>query len=152
MLSPPAKRKKHMHVDSKFQSEWSRFRMAPSKKGAKFAFCSVCNVDIAIGGGGVHEVKRHCERVKHKRLLEGVNAQPNISSVMARASKDTMSEKVMKSELYFARFIAEHNMSFATADHFNKLCKVMFPDMGCRLCQNYLFTRSYFLLARKSYV
>ena len=55
MMSPPAKRNKH--VDSKFQSEWSiiiLFRMAPSKKGAKFAFCVVCNVDIAIGGGGVH--------------------------------------------------------------------------------------------------
>ena len=126
MSSPPAKRKKH--VDSKFQSEWSRFRMAPSKKGAKFAFCVVCNVDIAIGGGGVHEVKRHCETVKHKRLLEGVNAQPSISSIIATASKDAMSEKVMKSELYFTRFVAEHNMSFATADHFSKLCKVMFPD------------------------
>ena len=34
----------------------------------------------------------------------------------------------MKSELYFARFVAEHNMSFATADHFSKLCKVIFPD------------------------
>ena len=55
MSSPPAKRKKH--VDSKFQSEWSRFQMAPSKKWAKFAFCVVCNVDIAIGGGGVHEVQ-----------------------------------------------------------------------------------------------
>ena len=126
MLSPPAKRKKH--VDSKFQSEWSRFQMAPSKKWAKFAFCVVCNVDIAIGGGGVHEVKRHCETVKHKRLLKGVNAQPSISSVIATASKDAMSEKVMKSELYFARFVAEHNMSFATTDHFSKLCKVMFPD------------------------
>ena len=88
----------------------------------------MCNVDIAIGDGGVHEVKRHCETMKHKRLLEGVNAEPSISSVIAIASKDAMSEKVMKSELYFARFVAEHNMSFATADHFSKLCKIMFPD------------------------
>ena len=66
--------------------------------------------------------------MKHKRLLEDVNTRPSISSVMARASKDAMSEKVMKSELYFARFVAEHNLSFATADHFTKLCKVMFPD------------------------
>ena len=88
----------------------------------------MCNVDIVIGGGGVHEVKRHCETVKDKRLLEGVNAQPSISSDFAIASKDAMSEKVMKSELYFARFVAEHNMSFATADHFSKLCKVMIPD------------------------
>ena len=82
------------------------------------------NVDIAIGD--VHEVKRHCETMKHKRLHEGMNAQP-IISVIATASKDAMSDKVMKLELYFARFIAEQ-MSFATADHFSKLCKVMFPD------------------------
>ena len=67
------------------------------------------NVDIAIGDGGVHEVKRHCETMKHKQLLEGVNAQ-SIISVIATASKDAMSDKVMKSELYFARFVAEHNM------------------------------------------
>ena len=90
MSSPPAKRKKL--VDSKFQSEWSRFRMARSKKGVKFVFCVVCNVDIAIGGGGAHEVKRHCETVKHKRLLEGVNAQPSISSVIVTASRRDVGE------------------------------------------------------------
>ena len=67
--------------------------------------------------------------MKHKQLLEGVNAQPSISSVIATASKDAMSDKVMKSELYFPRFVAEHNLSFATADHFSKLCKVKFPDI-----------------------
>ena len=77
----------------------------------------MCNVDIAIGGGGVQEVKRHCETMKHKRLIEGVNAQPSISAVIATTSKDAMSDKVMKSELYFVRFVAEH-VSFATADHF----------------------------------
>ena len=34
----------------------------------------------------------------------------------------------MIKSLYFARFIAEHNISFAAADHFNRLCSVMFPD------------------------
>ena len=31
-------------------------------------------------------------------------------------------------EVYFAAFIAEHNLPFLAADHFSKLCKVMFPD------------------------
>ena len=124
--APPAKRKKH--VDSKYQSEWSRYQMSPSKKGVSFAFCTVCGVDFCIGGGVVHEVKQHCESAKHKRYLEAVSSQPSISSVMAKASRDSESEKVMKSELYFAHFVAEHNLSFATADHFTKLCKVMFPD------------------------
>ena len=102
--------------------------MSPSRKGASFAFCTLCSVDFCIGGGGVHEVKRHCESAKHKCNLEGMESQPSISSAMAKASKDSESEKVMKSKLYFAHFVAEHNLSFATADHFTKLCKVMFPD------------------------
>ena len=34
----------------------------------------------------------------------------------------------MSAELHFTSFIAEHNLSFSSADHFSKLCKVMFPD------------------------
>ena len=30
--------------------------------------------------------------------------------------------------MYFATFIAEHNLPFSATDHFSKLCKVMFPD------------------------
>ena len=124
--SPPSKRKKH--VASKFQPEWKRFRLSASKKAPSFAFCTVCGVDFAIAGGGVHEVKRHCETAKHRCLLNGVLAQPSISAMMARASTDSLKEKTIKSELFFARFVAEHNLSFATADHLTKLCKVMFPD------------------------
>ena len=31
-------------------------------------------------------------------------------------------------ELCFAQFVAEHNLSFATGDHFTKVVKQMFPD------------------------
>ena len=124
MSSPPAKRKKH--VDSKYQAEWSRFKMASSKKGPLFAFCTVCNSDIA--GGGVYDVKRHCDGVKHKKSLQYGSAQPSISSLMNSASKESLSSKVLKSEVFLAKFVAEHNLSFSTADHFTKLCKKLFPD------------------------
>ena len=99
--------------------------MAPSRKGPTLAFCTVCNVDFSVAGGGVHEVKRHCSSAKHKSFLDGVLAQPCITSVLQKAA---FKDKVMKSELSFARFVAEHNLSFASADHFTKLCKCMFPD------------------------
>ena len=121
MSSTPAKRKKH--VDSKYQAEWSRFKMASSKKGPLFAFCTVCNSDINIAGGGVYDVKRHCDGVKHKKSLQCVSAQPSISSLMNSASKESLSSKVLKSEVFFGKFVAEHNLSFSTADHFTKLCK-----------------------------
>ena len=128
-LSPPppaAKRKKH--VESKWQRDWTKYRMAPSSKGATYAFCTVCNVDFSVAGGGVHEVKRHCGSGKHQNLLEGLVGQPSIVSVLPKAREDSLREKALKSEIYFVRFIAEHNLPFATADHFTKLCKLMFPD------------------------
>ena len=44
-----------------------------SKKGAAYAFYTVCNADISIAGGGMHEVKRHCDTAKHTELLYIVN-------------------------------------------------------------------------------
>ena len=105
MSSSPPKRKKH--IASKFQPEGKRFRLSASKKGPSFAFCTVCGVDFAIAGSGVHEVKRHCETAEHKRLLDGVLAKPSILAMMARASTDSLKEKTIKSELFFGRFVAE---------------------------------------------
>ena len=57
-------------ITSKWQAEWSKFWMAPSRKGvATFAFCTVCNVDFSVAGGGVHEVKRHCRIVPNTSLF-----------------------------------------------------------------------------------
>ena len=39
-----------------------------------------------------------------------------------------LKEQVCRAELCFARFVTEHNLPFAVADHFNSLCSVMFPD------------------------
>ena len=102
--------------------------MASSKKGPLFAFCTVCNSDINIAGGGVYDVKRHCDGVKHKKSLQSFSAQPSISSLMSSASKESLSSKVLKSKVFFAKFVAEHNLSCSTADPFTKLCKKMFPD------------------------
>ena len=59
--------------------------MTPSRNGvATFAFCPVCNVDFSVAGGGVHEVQRHCSSAKHKSFLDGVLAQPCITSVLQK--------------------------------------------------------------------
>ena len=68
----------------------------------------------------MHEVKQHTE------LLRAVQSQPSIPSAIARSSQEE--DQVVKAELYFVLIVAEHNLSFATADHFTRLCKKMFPD------------------------
>ncbi|XP_033744260.1 zinc finger BED domain-containing protein 5-like [Pecten maximus] len=42
--------------------------------------------------------------------------------------KTQTDDDVTRAECLFANFICEHNIAFNTADHFTKLCKLMFPD------------------------
>ncbi|KAI6648087.1 hypothetical protein LOD99_11896 [Oopsacas minuta] len=103
--------------------------MKPSKKGVGFAFCTICQVDICISGGGKHEVDRHLKTAKHKSLLGQVDEQPSISTALvAAASLNPLNKQVMSAEIYFSLFVAEHNLPFLVADHFTHLTKVMFPD------------------------
>lgn len=135
--SPPGsprepRRKKYCHVDSKYQSEWSfQYRMKRSKKGETYAFCTVCNMDFSVAGGGVHQVKRHCQNKKHTNLMKELKGHPTIQEALMSSHAEAAQhfrDQVTCAELYFARFIVEHNIPFAAADHFNRLCSVMFPD------------------------
>ena len=130
--SPQTKRKKRQrHTDSKYQHELSiKYRgIKPSKKGSTYAFCSLCDVDISITGGGVHQIKRHCANKKHCSRVQEVSSQPTISTAeCSQAEATKLSDQVCCAELCFARFVVEHNMPFAVADHFNCLVPVMFPD------------------------
>ena len=74
------------------------------------------------------ETKRHKERGK------GTPNQSTITSSFA-SSSNQLDEQVTTAEFYYTAFIAEHNLSFASADHFTKLCKVMFPDS--KIAQSY---------------
>ena len=46
----------------------------------------------------------------------------------ARQKQDEMQQQVLKAEAVFVQFVAEHNLTFRTGDHFTKLVKSMFPD------------------------
>ena len=46
----------------------------------------------------------------------------------------------MKAEVYFATFIAEHNIAFLVADHLTKLTMMMFPDS--KIAQDFSCSRT----------
>ena len=75
--------KKPRHKESKWQASWSKYHLKPSKKGATFVPCTVCNCDFSVAGGGVHEVKRHCNSAKHTQLIQDIETQPSISSAFS---------------------------------------------------------------------
>ena len=68
-------------------------------------------------------MKRHLERQKHRCLTSQLTNQ-----VTVKESFRKIDNPVTAAEIYFATFVAEHNLPFMCADHFTKLCKVMFPD------------------------
>ena len=125
------KKKRPRHIDSKYQPEWPlKYQVVKqSKKGSTYAFCALCNVDISIAGGDVHQIKRHCANKRHSNRVMGVSSQPTITEVVDIQSDSRMlSDQVCHAELCFARFVAEHNLPFAVADHFNSLGPIIFPD------------------------
>ena len=115
-------------IACKYRQEWSRYRMKPSKKGVNYAFCTVCNVDISIAGGGQHEIERHMKTTKHSTMLNQFNTQPTLSSIVSHKTSRSIEEQAVAAEVYFAKFVVEHNIPFLVADHFSRLIKVMFPD------------------------
>ena len=125
------KRRRHGHIDSKYRTEWSlKYQgIKRSDKGCTYAFCSLCIVDISVAGGGIHQIKRHCASKKHCSILKDISSQPTIQDVVGRESEAVrLKDQVCRAELCFVRFVTEHNLPFAVADHFNSLCSIMFHD------------------------
>ena len=67
------------------------------------------------------EGRRHIERARE-------TASHSTITSLFQNDRDTISDKITAAEIYFATFVAEHNLPFLSADHFTKLCKKMFPD------------------------
>ena len=82
--------------------------------------------NFSIASGGIHEVKRHIASKRHIEFAQQSSDQIKITS--AAFKKDTLADQVIASEIYFATFVAGHNIPSSAADNFTKLCKSMFPD------------------------
>ena len=65
-VEPSAKKPKRA---SRWQSEWTKYRLSASKKGSSYAYCNVCSVDFSITGGVVHEVKHHLDS-KNTKIMQ----------------------------------------------------------------------------------
>ena len=67
--------------------------------------------------------------LKYISNMKGATNQPTLREALSSHRKnEALKDQVICAELYFTRFVVEHNLPFAVADHFNKLCSVMFPD------------------------
>ena len=63
----------------------------------------------------------------HKKAIKAAKNTP-LMSTFAKPKSTPMQEKVATAEIKSAAFFAEHNISFAVADHFTDFCKSAFTD------------------------
>ena len=94
-----------------------------SDKGVSFAYCACCERHFSVGHGGKYDLKKHSNTELHTKSAKASKPVP-VSTFFV--NKDD--QLVIKAETLFSNFIAEHNLPFAVADHFTRLCKDMFPD------------------------
>lgn len=121
-VAGPSKRPKR---DCKYQRDWQRHGILSSKKGKNFATCKTCNVDINGSHGGLSDVRKHLATLKHQQLAKAAGGSEDLRYFMLQSP---IEDAVTRSEVLFSNFIAEHNLSFSTANHFSHLTHVMFPD------------------------
>ena len=92
-----------------------------------------CVIYIKVDHGGKNDLKKHSITEKHTRLQKSQNTTAPVTNYFT-ANADT--EDVIRSETLFTNFVAEHNLAFAVADHFIRLCKQMFPDSKICIFEN----------------
>ena len=127
--------------ECKYQHEWQSHGIFPSCKGKNFALCKTCNVHINVSHGGISDVRKHLATIKHQQLVVAVGNSVDLRKFMLQSP---IEDAVMRSEVLFANFIAEHNLSFSTANNFSRLTHVVFPDS--KIALNLLAQRQLVLL------
>ena len=93
-----------------------------SRQGIEHAFRKVCVIDTKVDHGGKNDLKKHSITEKHTRLQKSQNTTAPVTNYFFTVNADT--EDVIRSETLFTHFVAEHNLPFAVADHFTRLCKI----------------------------
>ena len=111
--------------ECKYQHEWQSHGIFRSCEGKNFALCKTCNVDLNVSHGGISDVRKHLATTKHQQLVKAAGNSVDLRKFMPQSP---IEDAVTRSEVLFANFIAEHNVSFSTANHFSHLTHVMFPD------------------------
>ena len=99
-----------------------------SSKSNKSVYCKLCCCELSVAHGGIHDIKRHVESLKHKAKLKQTEGS-SLTSFLGEASPPSLShsKRVISAEI-MAQFIAMHNLSFQSSDHLSDLFSSMFPD------------------------
>lgn len=97
--------------------------MKRSRKGERYAFCSLCCCDVNIAHAGRRDIVLHLNTKKHKDSVKPVDSNGKIGGYLSKADLDATTQ----AECLFTAFLIEHNVPFMAADHARGLFGKMFP-------------------------
>ncbi|XP_018399003.1 PREDICTED: uncharacterized protein LOC108776788 [Cyphomyrmex costatus] len=124
-----AKKKKYLQ---KYNSNWEteaeyKEWLGPNKNNIHEAICRICNKSINISAGK-NQLKRHKARTSHIKAISVRKYQPSMTSLIKVQSLNSMELSTKKADLYFAAFVAEHNVPFKIMEHMPQLIKQICVD------------------------
>ena len=121
--------KKKLRLEQKFRSEYSQLWscIVPSKLGSSHARCTLCECDFTIKSGGKTDIDRHVKTKKHSEFDRLKSQTKPVTSFFAQSTTPT-DHSATVAELYFMKFVIEHNLPISVFDHAGDLFRVMFPD------------------------
>ena len=104
--------------------------ISSSSKGSRFASCKLCSSTFSVSHGGINDIKRHVDGLKHQQKLKESQASAGIANYFGEFREPSLAQaqKVLSAELMMSQFIAMHNLPFQAADHLTDIISVMFPD------------------------
>ena len=119
---------KKKKFNQKFRIEWkvTWTFIHPSKKGAYFAHCKVCDKDLSIQGGGAHDIKMQVSQLSHKQRESAKSQSGSLLDYTARTT--SLKKQVTAAELRYTDYIIEHNIPLAASGHASDVLKKMFTD------------------------
>lgn len=112
--------------DCKYNPGWKSLGMSGSTRGPTFTRCDVCYTDFNIAYGGLSTVKKYIATSKHMEMEKLAGSNTSVTAFFK--ANNSFEDSVTRSEVLFASFVAEHNLSFSVANHFTHLTSSMFPD------------------------
>ena len=111
----------------RFKKSWDIPFLEPSKKGEKFAYCTLCSRDFSVAHGGLNDATHHCESSGHQKKYSEFKSNSSLTTYF-RESSQSHKSRVLAAEVMMAQFVALHDVPFQAADHLTDLFQSMFPD------------------------
>lgn len=101
----------------------------PDKNNPTIARCKWCSKPISIANNGKSSLLAHSKKDIHKGRRKTVSSSANLFGFVKSVPKDdVLKNKALCAEIQASLSLAEHNIPFMYADHFDELIKVAFED------------------------